>query len=82
MSRTIRKGIGMGGVKNRKSFTQFYKGRSCVIVKVDENGNDKKLERHSCSDRRHIEKKYLNRKRRHGYEKMANDEINDALNEE
>ena len=71
----------MGGIRNKKCFTQFYHGYSCVIVKTNDDGTDRKLERHFCSDRRHIEKKYLNRKRRYGYEKMANEEINDSLND-
>ncbi len=82
MSRTIRKSVGMGGIKNKKSVAQFQKHViRCVIVKADEDGIYKKLVRHDCSDRRHIERKYLNRKRRYGYEKMANEEINDSLND-
>ena len=82
MGKTVRKGVGMGGVRNKKCFTQFHHGYSCVIVKTNDDGTDRKLERHSCSDRRHNEKKYLSRKRRHGYEKMAEKQINEELNDE
>lgn len=78
MSRTKRKGIG-GGLSNPKSITQFKKGKQVIIVKCDKDGNPIKPERNSCSDRNHILKRYLSKKRRNGYRKQANEEINSEL---
>lgn len=79
MSRTKRRSVGHGGLANPKSITQFRRGKQVVIIKCDENGNEKKLVRANCSDRCHLLKKYLSRKRRAGYDRQAREEIESSL---
>lgn len=70
MSRTKRNGAGNGGFANPKSITQFKRGTQITIHVTNERGIEK-VERNDCSDRNHLLKKYLSRKRRHGYDKQA-----------
>lgn len=68
--------MGYGGLRHPKYIAEFTRATECSLVKLTEDGRFK-LERHSQSSRRHLLKKYENRKFRHGIKKQTLELIND-----
>lgn len=71
--------LGHGGLRHPRHIAEFNKITECSIIKETENGI-LKLEAHSQSSRRHIQKKTENRKWRNGIKKQTRNLIEEDLN--
>lgn len=71
--------LGHGGLRHPRHIAEFNKMTECSMIKETENGI-LKLEAHSQSSRRHIQKKTENRKWRNGVKKQSKKLIEEALN--
>lgn len=68
--------IGYGGLRHPKHIAEFVHCTECSIVKQTDDGRFK-LEQHCQSSRRHLLKKYENRRFRNGMKKRTLELINE-----